>query len=178
MVPRREGEEAESAVAADANNASGEAVESFVRPSSNFLYVCILIATVDSKLLVSLEGRSHTQIGCDLLETLLRKLELIEIFRMSIHLRCISKYLENVRCPTWSSRLNSPCREDAKLSGLSYPLSHKEDTDLETRRFVVFFGTRDYMVCMWGRRDFPLLSKLGRLRTSAPQTSPGRLRTS
>ena len=92
MVPRREGEEAESAVAADANNASGEAVESFVRPSSHFLYVCILIATVDSKLFVSLEGRSH-QIGCDLLETLLRKLELIEIFRMSIHLRCISKYL-------------------------------------------------------------------------------------
>ena len=34
-------------------------------------------------------SRSHTQIGCDLLETLLRKLELIEIFRMSIHLRCI-----------------------------------------------------------------------------------------
>ena len=92
-VPRREGEEAESAVVADANNASGEAVESFVRPSSNFLCVCFLIATVDSKLSVSLEGRSHTQIGCDLLETLLRKLELIEIFRMSIHLRCISKYL-------------------------------------------------------------------------------------
>ena len=90
MVPRREGEEAESAVAADANNASGEAVESFVRPSSHFLYVCILIATVDSKLFVSLKGRSHTQIGCDLLETLLRKLELIEIFRMSIHLRRIS----------------------------------------------------------------------------------------
>ena len=84
--------------------------------------------------------------------------------------------MENVRCPTWSSRLNSPYREDAKLSGLSYPLSHKEDADLETRRFVVFFGTRDYMVCMWGRRDFPLLSKLERFEdvcttnvTRAPQ---------
>ena len=145
MVPRWEGEEAESAVAADANNASGEAVESFVRPSSNFLYVCILIATVDSKLSVSLEGRSHTQIGCNLLETLLRKLELIEIFRMSIRgvspSICGKRALSNLVIS-----LEFFVQKDAKLSGLSYPLPHKEDTDLETRRFVVFFGTRDYMV--------------------------------